>query len=742
MAKMKLTRESSDAERAQTCARPLDRIMEIVYSCRMIGWFFMVALVGTADSAMTINAVKTTVPPRIDGVLEPVWASGDSAKNFTASWPVEGQPPSESTTVYLLSDDANLYVAYRCFDDPVRIRAWVTLRDQGWGDDVGLVIAPLGDNVTGYKFSVNARNVQVDAVLTADGREADADWDGVWFSAARIDDFGYAVEMRIPFAAVRYRPGLRDWGINFKRSITRTGEQLWWTPVRQNEGVRLSKAGRVAGIAPVRRGFHLEAYPVGLIRYEKDPPRDPSVTPDGGFDLNWFPSGATGLALTVNPDFAQIEADPYRVNLSKYELYLDERRSFFTERAELFKPANGVNLFYSRRVGKRLPDGQVVPIRAGVKFTTRFERFDLGLLSSATGPVSYTDYSGAIRTEPGSFYSVARVNRNLFVNSSIGILYAGRDGRSETGSGDFDRVVGVDGAFRTSGAEVVWGGARSFRSDSTDDRSGDWAGSVQASWLGKHFFLWTGGAKVGNRFDISDIGYVSWPGSESYYVAPGFQIYQRGPIRYCSISTSASASREAGDPGFGPGFALSIAPKFTNNWAAGLSYQYVRTFEQDRRFSSSVVSLDVGTDWGKPVFATVSGWWTDQIPYYLSGVFSHFAPQAGGEVSLAWKPSPGLDFELAFNPTVEYQRAGRIDHVNWIFRPSVNYALTNDLYLRIYVQPNLETQIHDVNILVAWNFKPKSWVYFALNETRDNNLLDEQLVSRTVVLKAKYLFSF
>ncbi|HDN67851.1 MAG: hypothetical protein B1H40_01100 [Candidatus Latescibacteria bacterium 4484_181] len=125
---------------------------------------------------------------------------------------------------------------------------------------------------------------------------------------------------------------------------------LWWRAVKRGEGFRVSRAGKLVGIHPGKTGLHLEVYPVVLTRYE-----NPSVSLQAGFDLAWYPTPASGLRLTVKPDFAQVEADPYQVNLSKYELYLDERRPFFTEAAEMFKPPGGFELFYSRRIGKRLP---------------------------------------------------------------------------------------------------------------------------------------------------------------------------------------------------------------------------------------------------------------------------------------------------------------------------------------------------------------------------------------------------
>ncbi len=697
----------------------------------MIGWFLILSLVGAPENEKTITAIRTETPPGIDGFIEPVWAGSDSAKNFIQNWPEEGKPASESTTVYLLCDNENLYVAFRCYDEPTKIKAWITLRDEGWGDDVSLVLAPFGDQATGYRFVVNARSVQSDMLLTNDARDSDSDWDGVWQSAAKITDFGYVVEMKIHFKSIRFRPGLSEWGINFKRTITRNNESSWWAAVKRDEGLRLSKAGRLVGIEPMTKGLNLEAYPVGLLRYEKQPPEEPAISPEGGLDINWYPSGATALQLTTNPDFAQIEADPYQINLSKYELYLSERRPFFTEGADIFKPATGVDLFYSRRIGKRLADGQEVPILEGTKLTTRFERFNVGLLGAVTGRVEYTDWAGNQLAEPLSYYSVVRIKRNIFKNSDVGILYAGKDNAVE-----YNRVVGMDGAFRTSNLELKLGGARSARTDSTRG----YAGRLEFSWQGKNFYLWTGGSNVGERFDVSQIGYVPRSGYESYYLNPGYQFYQTGIFQYCSINGLAGLSKESGDPGYGYNCGVNLSPQFKNNWGVGFNLDGGRTYEQSRWFNFFDVSFWSWTDWTKPVAMSVSGWWVDRTPYYSSGIFSHFAPQANLNSHVVFKPSPSLSFEVEVNSTVEFDTTNRVERLDWIFRPRLGYALTKDIYLRLYAEPNLVTQIHNINVLLAWNFRPKSWLYFALNESRDNRTGDERLQSRIVVLKAKYLF--
>jgi len=142
--------------------------------------FFLFASGGLAQEKPTIEAKLTTIRPKIDGRIEPIWFLGDSAKNFIQQRPDEGKPATESTTVYLLYDPENLYVAFKCYcRNRKEINRQVIPRDNYGGDRVGLLLATFEDQKTGYYFVVNAGGVQADYTVTDDFRNWDFSWDGI-----------------------------------------------------------------------------------------------------------------------------------------------------------------------------------------------------------------------------------------------------------------------------------------------------------------------------------------------------------------------------------------------------------------------------------------------------------------------------------------------------------------------------------------------------------------------------------
>ncbi len=667
--------------------------------------------------------MRREAPPKVDGVIESVWAGVDSATGFIQIVPDEGKPSTEKTVVYLLYDDQHLYVAFKCFDsEPEKLILRVTPRDQGGGDQVGLILDTFSNKTTGYFFSCNAKGVQTDGYMSSDGRSQDSSWDGVWYSATKVTDFGYVVEMKIPFRSIRFKSGLSKWGINLFRYIARRDEWVTWVPQKRNEGLRISNSGQLVGIHPGEMGLHLEAYPVALTRYE-----EPSTSVHMGLDLGWFPSSSSSLHFTANPDFAQVEADPYQVNLSRYELYLSERRPFFVEESDLFKCLGGMpNLFYSRRIGKRLPGGKEVPILTASKFTVRPGRFEMGVLGAVTGEVKYTE-DDSPRTEPESWFTVLRVKRRFLKNSELGLLYAGKEGDG------FNRVGALDGELRIGDLRLGFVTAHSDKKGA----KGAYGAKLDFSWTAKFFRLGGYTQNISSHFDIEQIGFFPWVGRKEIGIWGGPVFYDQGPFKQISLFFNGWGQKEFAEPH--PEYSISggLNFDFVNNWGCHFGSGTGKRSEEGQRYSRWHSNFWVWSDWSKP-FSASSGFWYNSRSYNYDR--EYFAPNGGGGLNLRWQINPGLRFNLSVNNTTEFNPNGSVKKLNWISHPTVQYALRKDLHLRVWLEPNFATDIHRASILFSWNFRPKSWAYLAFNESRDNTEGKMKLENRIAVLKVRYLF--
>ncbi|HEX6036547.1 DUF5916 domain-containing protein, partial [Longimicrobium sp.] len=301
----------------------------------------------------------------------------DPASAFRQREPNEGQP-GQRTEVRFAYDDGALYVGARMYDSlgAAGVTRQLTRRDQGGESDyLELTFDTYHDHAGRTVLRVNASGVKYDAGQASPN--ADPSWDPVWQVETRVDSLGWTAEMRIPWSQLRF-DGAKDqtWGLQIARWVQRLNEGSLWSFVGRNENNSPARYGHLAGIRIDHRPRGVEIMPYALARAAYVTPSQPgSPFQDAqaydmrvGADVRALLGGNLTLSATINPDFGQVEQDPARVNLSAFESYFDEKRPFFVEGSGLLSfgglncfncsNANGMSLFYSRRIG-RSPQGGV-----------------------------------------------------------------------------------------------------------------------------------------------------------------------------------------------------------------------------------------------------------------------------------------------------------------------------------------------------------------------------------------------
>lgn len=366
----------------------------------VLGWALSPGLAGAADVSprteppplSSFQALRVSAPPRIDGVLEEaVWGAAPVFSAFEQSYPQPLAPPSERTEVRLVYDDQNLYVAVTCFDsEPSAIIARLGRRDGiPVSDVVRVMIDSLGDQRTGYMFSLNAGGTLEDARLTGD-TEVVTDWDAVWEGAAALDARGWVAEFRLPLHLLRF-PDVEEqgWGFHVRRTLARSHEQLDSVSLPRDTNALVSRFRRLRGVRGLKPRRQLTLMPYLAARTSRVPasddpsqPRPRVVNPslDVGLDLRATLTSDLSLVATFNPDFGQVEADQLVVNFTTAEILFPEKRPFFLEGLELFSPVDdeaGQTLLYSRRMGLE------VPLLGAARLTGTVTRgVEVGLLSA------------------------------------------------------------------------------------------------------------------------------------------------------------------------------------------------------------------------------------------------------------------------------------------------------------------------------------------------------------------------
>ncbi len=408
------------------------------------------------NSSKVIHAVRIEGPIVLDGLLHDWrWQAATPVEDFTQFYPNEGDAPTERTSVRILYDDRALYVGVICYDsDPYGIVSQLTRRDRtSEADRFTIQIDSYHDHQTAFVFSVNIAGVQSDGFLSQDGNVYDLNYDAVWRVQTARHREGWSAEFEIPYNAFRFSPqadNSYEWGINFRRYISRKRETVEWVMVPSTERLLISKWGHVTGIANILPPLNLSLIPYvsGTTSFESEAPGRPfksDQSGNAGLDVKYGLSRDFTLDVAINPDFGQVEVDQAILNLTVFETFYPEKRPFFVEGAQLFEFGSSVDntplsLFYSRRIGQR-PFGSyfiapptggtvesnplVTTILGAAKVTGHSSSgLSLGLLTTATAEENalVKDSAGneqTIRTEPRATYNVVRVKQELG-NSWVG----------------------------------------------------------------------------------------------------------------------------------------------------------------------------------------------------------------------------------------------------------------------------------------------------------------------------------
>ena len=714
---------------------------------------YLLVLILIFAERKSVEVRYTEVAPQIDGFIEETWMAADSAYDFVQFMPYEKTAPSERTVVYLLQDDDNLYIAFRCYADSIKPIACLTADE----DDIKMTIDTFGSKNSAYYFQIFGSGIHYDGWLLDDGRTFDDSWEGVWYKALKLYDDRWEVELKIPFKSIRYKKDLNEWGIEFARYMAQNREASIWNEYHQKEDIQISKHGTLKGINPQATGYYFELYPEAYFRidrqYHEGDSVDTDYKPSASLNLKWDVTPQATINATVLPDFAQIESDPFSLNLSRYPTYLDERRPFFLEGQEIFRMADfgdmgffdPLEIFYSRRVGKSVND-DAVPILGGIKVTNKSRDWNLGILGAYTD--SYLDTVVHNIDEPNRWYAVMRAKHAVLENSHIGALFSGM----AVDKDEHNYAFGLDGAYLKGANQFVVQGAVSSKKDSLHDKFG-WA--FDAGYFGfiENFIVFTSARMVQDSFDVAHIGFVPWVGEKRFMLATGpYRQYQKGPVRNFFIAPGVVVIQEPGVSDWSFTGMAEFNLQFRNDWGFDIGVNAGQHYEAPFDTVISYFSRSFNSSfWGRVFNQNINfgfdysyGW------NYSRGYLGY---QGENRLSYTYSIIPQIRLGLASYLWIEWDPDNQVEAIWPIFRPSIDIAFNANMNLRIFDEIVTQTPGTDlgeleylwnrVGALFSWNFMPKSWIYVALNDHRvQDEFGDLQPLYQIGAIKAKYLIYF
>ncbi|NLB25320.1 MAG: carbohydrate binding family 9 domain-containing protein [Bacteroidales bacterium] len=759
----------------------------IDYSQFSTAWFDSVRarIYDNSKEHYIINAYRLNRSDRIkiDGRLdEPAWTKAEHKGDLLEKEPFPLIPMNEQTEFAILYDDENLYIGVWCYDsEPNKIVRQLAPRGTVAPDHLMLFIDSYHDHRTGYKFVVSPTGVQVDE-LRYDDIKRDGSWNGIWYSEGFIDEKGWYAELKIPFFNFRYSSDEKQiWGFNIMRTISKDASRGQWKPhlPEWDNTTRMSQMGHIENINKIKPGRTFELRPYGVAGATKSATRKTVCTGSIGGDIRYSPGPNLTADFTINPDFAQVDADVFEINLTRYPTRFNELRPFFTERINIFNTPR--ELFYSRRVGAK---GDIL---GGVKMTGKINNgIEFGILGNITGNSFFSNYD---RNGEKAFFGVARIKKDIFKSGTIGLLTATKEE-----SGSFNRTFGVDGSITLSNYNIV-----DFQISKGQIESGP------ANNMAYNFSYMRTGDKIGASiiydriepaFEINRIGYIqkeadrgwsSFTGSIRYsprinkhhirristnliyrnttdiftdiYINRWLALFPEfTPAPEFGTIEKANEGKRFISGGIRDDNNFSVTGDLTINMINEMSLQ-----AEFKQFSNTELTGRYHGNFLKTAYSTRPLSLGTRIAGILSakkGTYYNFTKKYAGKqkgVSLTGESYIGYnvltsleaDFTKTYNP-------GKRNDGNY-FKLSSNTTLmfTKDFYFRLHAQGIFGTTYYDikqinneylVSCLLSWEYRPGSFLYLAYNENRfdfsDPGYSKFMAFNnRTVLLKLSYFFS-
>ncbi|HUX58368.1 MAG TPA: DUF5916 domain-containing protein [Bacteroidales bacterium] len=428
--------------------------------------FFLATLNAKSQDRITISRIQDEF--KFDGIVNDACWDNTQPLQMVMHTPAFGNQPTEKSEVMICYDNTYLYIGARMFDsNPADMLISSKKRDESEvsSEELMLIFDSFNDKENGLGFSTTPTGLKSDFTISKDAmgqsREGpfNMSWNTFWDVKTTRNEQGWFAEMRIPFSSMRFKDieGKIVMGFICIRKIAHKNEIDVFPAIPPNWGessaYRPSKAQEIEfdGLKS-KKPFYIAPYVIGGTQfdnalnetatgYELD--KSPKI--NGGLDVKYGLTNNLTMDLTINTDFAQVEADNEQINLTRFSLFFPEKRTFFQERSSVFtfdfEP--GSSLFYSRRIG--LHEGEQVPIYGGARITGMAGRWDIGFLDMQTQAINQE--GGLIDALTSENFGILRLRRQVINESSyIGGIVTSRIGTD----GSYNTAYGMDGIFKIS----------------------------------------------------------------------------------------------------------------------------------------------------------------------------------------------------------------------------------------------------------------------------------------------------
>ena len=698
------------------------------------------------NEAFRLNIKKTSLPILIDGIAnDRVWKNTDVAKDFFMVVPMDTGKAVVQSEIRMCYDDNNIYLVATFYKNPKsQIIVESLRRDFSFNknDNFLFFIDPFNNQTTGFTFGSNAAGAQWDGTMF-DGHSVDLNWDSKWISEVKQHADKWVFEMALPFKSIRYKEGVKEWGVNFSRLDLAASEKSSWAPIpRQFPTSSLAYAGvLVWDTPPPSPSTNFSIIPYVLAKTGKliDLQNDDQVKIGG--DIKFSLSSSMNLDLTINSDFSQVEVDRQVTNLDRFELFFPEKRQFFLENADLFANFGYPNIrpFFSRRIGLG------APIDAGARISGNInEKWRLGLMDIQTSDITEEGL-------PSQNFGVISLQRQVFSRSSIGLMLVNKQSLKYPQDTDslrnvypeFNRNLGLE--YNLASANNLWNGKafvlQSFapkqlgngfsQAANIEYNSPKWNWSIQEESVGQNYNAEVGFVPRKAYIKLSSsLGHLFYPKDR--------QIRSHGPTLRTNyfFNDSFKQTDHASE--------IEYQVNFLNRSRFELELQdeYVQLLEPFDPTRSGKDTLTTGTKhrWKAITMEYESkpqGAFTYAVGTYIGGYY-----EDGNRLNITSELAYRFQPFVSLSTNLSYNHISLPDPWNktkfWLIGSELDVTFSNKLFFATLFQYNEQSKNFNLNSRFQWRYKPASDLFIVYT----NYHLLSPLTGKTWSLTLKFTHWF
>jgi hypothetical protein len=642
--------------------------MKKVGLCLLV--FLLICSMAVANAKKSIQAVQVEKTVKVDGKLDDeVWGRSRVISGFVQYEPNKGAPASFQTEVRVVYNKEYIYFGINCLDpQPTRIVSRITKRegDLESDDSVAVALDTFNDGQTAYFFFTNLLGIQKDGRVADNGRTTDDTWDGEYLSAGSKTPQGWSAEFAIPFQTIKYKPGKNvTWGLNVVRFIPRNLETDTLTGPMESVG-RASQFGAITGLNLKKMKKKRVIIPHVISKIQKGEKSEVEF----GLDARYAISQSVSANLTVNPDFATVEADQEQINLTRFELQLKEKRNFFLEGSEIY--SQRIRLFYSRRISD---------IHGGLKVHGKSKKYEFAA-------ISVQGKKDEQLGEDSANFTVFRLRKSIFKSSNIGFLVANKlvNGKSYGDAGIdvvhfFSEKVNFTGQLAISYGDYDQENIAFFLRPSYD--SSTFHIHLRYTQLGSNFAdnaNTVGFIRDDDRHELDSALSKTWwikKGLlERFEYGSNYNIYwsKEGVLRSWQIDQD-------------------IEIDFTNKFSLEIDYQ-----KEFKRYEKDFYNHQIGFELGY----NTREWQSARVNYEFGKNFNSDYYLIGAGLNLKLSEKFSLEYQLNrlhLDPDPELDST-------WLHVLRLNHYFSKDLFIKLFFQTNSTIDKESLQVVFVYRFQP------------------------------------